>query len=95
MNSADSANTKDHISAHKRSSIHRRELLAAELCGCFHCCKIYSPTTIDEWVDEDDQGQGQTAMCPKCGIDSVISVTGDTAEVKAFLKKMQRHWFGE
>jgi hypothetical protein len=95
MNSADSAHTEDHVSAHKRSSIHRRELLAADFCGCFHCCKIYSPKTIEEWVDDDAQGQGQTAMCPKCGIDSVISVSGDTVEVRAFLKKMRGHWFGE
>jgi hypothetical protein len=63
------------------------------LCGCFYCCKIYSPTNITEWTDHDDLGQGLTAICPKCGIDSVIAVAGDTTEVKRFLKKMERQWF--
>ena len=93
MDTADNFRTEDHVSAHKRSSIHRQELLAAEFCGCFHCCEVYSPTTIDEWVDEDDQGQGQTAMCPRCGIDSVISVSGDSTEVRKFLRIMRQYWF--
>ena len=93
MDSADNAQTEDHVSAHKRSSIHRIELLAAEYCGCFYCCEIYLPTAIDEWVDEDDQGLGQTAMCPRCGIDSVISVSVDSAEVRGFLKTMREYWF--
>ena len=86
-------NTEDHISAHKRSSLHRQQLISAELCGCFYCCEIYASTLIDEWVDEDEQGLGQTAMCPKCGIDSVISVDEDSSDAREFLKKMRRHWF--
>ena len=82
-----------HIAAHKRSSIHRETLLLSEFCGCFHCCEIYSPKLIDEWVDEDEAGIGQTAMCPKCGIDSVISVSGNVAESTDLLKRMQQYWF--
>jgi hypothetical protein len=89
----ESGQTEDHISAHKRSSIHQQQLLSAEFCGCFHCCEIYSPTLIDEWVDEDEQGIGQTAMCPKCGIDSVIAVVEDSSEVGKFLRTMRQHWF--
>ncbi len=93
MASIDSSHSEDHIAAHKRSSIHRQSLLESELCGCFHCCEIYSPEIIGEWVDKDDTGLGQTAMCPKCGIDSVIAVCGDRAESTDLLKRMQRHWF--
>jgi hypothetical protein len=46
-------------------------------------------------VNDDDQGERQTAMCLECGIDSAIAVIGDNAEVRAFLKKMRRHWCGE
>lgn len=93
MASIENSYSEGHISAHKRSSIHRDTLLLSDSCGCFHCCEIYSPKLIEEWVDENDSGIGQTAMCPKCGIDSVISVCADVAESKDLLKRMQRHWF--
>ena len=44
--------------------------------------EIFEPVLIDEWVDENDAGVGQTALCPKCGIDSVIG-----QNVAAILRK--------
>ena len=51
--------------------------------------------TDTEWMYDHDQGEGQTAMFPECGIDSVIVVIGDNAEVRAILKTMRRHGCGE
>ncbi len=49
--------------AHTKSSNHRSELLASDHCGCFYCCKTFSPHEIIEWID--DIGEvGQTALCP-------------------------------
>ena len=93
MPSIEKGRDSDYIGAHKRSSIHRESLLLVEFCGCFHCCEIFSPSLIVEWVDEDDNGVGQTAMCPKCGIDSVIEVEASSDEVRLFLKTMNQHWF--
>lgn len=84
---------EDHISAHRRSSLHRSGLQTSSLCGCFFCLEVFSPTEIEEWVDEDDSGVGQTALCPKCGIDSVISVPSDSQEVRNFLSQMHGYWF--
>ena len=53
--------------AHKSSTKNREELTKAKRCGCFHCNEIFTPIEIKKWVDND-----QTAICPKCGIDSVI-----------------------
>jgi len=77
----------DIIEAHEHSSYHLEAVMESETCGCFCCCRIYSPTEIYEWCDG-----GQTALCPKCGIDSVLPdklVSFD----KEFLKKMEQHWF--
>ena len=79
--------------AHAHSSNHRRELLASAMCGCFHCLAIYPPADITEWVDEDDAGQGQTALCAKCGIDTVIGDKSGFPITREFLAEMHKYWF--
>lgn len=80
--------TEDHISAHEWSSYHRETLRNSKVCGCFYCLEIFPSSEIENWTDDDD-----TALCPKCGIDSVIgSVSGYPIE-RAFLQRMHDHWF--
>lgn len=77
------------IEAHERCSKHRAEIEASQVAGCFYCCETYPPSAIDEWVDDDE-----TAMCPKCGIDSVIGdSSGFPAGSRDFLKHMNSVWF--
>lgn len=38
-------------------------------CGCFYCCKIFSPNEIEDWCEDEPD---RTAICPYCWIDSVI-----------------------
>ncbi|MBA2333616.1 MAG: cytoplasmic protein [Blastocatellia bacterium] len=78
-----------HIAAHKHSSNHREEMLASELCGCFQCLSVFSPVDILDWTDE-----GQCAICPKCGIDSVIGSSSGFPITHDFLSGMYKHWFG-
>lgn len=50
-------------------SYHNEELLStAEKCGCYSCGCIYSPSEIKRWTDAPPR----TAICPYCGIDSVL-----------------------
>lgn len=79
--------------AHRRSSNHRAEVLSSQSCGCFYCCSVFSPTEIEEWVDEDPAGTGQTALCPRCGIDSVIGSGAGIPLTPEFLSKMKAYWF--
>lgn len=81
----------DPVREHEQSSDHRAAVLAASAVGCFYCRKIYSPTEIEDWIDEDESGVGQTAMCGRCGVDAVIPVR-DGIDVE-FLARMRRHWF--
>lgn len=74
--------------AHRHSSNHRAEIESSTLCGCFYCCASFAPTEIVEWVDE-----GQTALCPKCGIDSVIGDRSGFAISEPFLSTMKTYWF--
>ena len=79
-------------SAHRRSSGHRDEVLASDLCGCFYCRETFPPSEIEEWIDERD-GVGTTAMCPRCGIDSVIGSRSGFALTPEFLREMHDYWF--
>lgn len=80
--------TPDYILAHKESSYHSDVIKASEWCGCFYCMRIFKPDEIDEWIDK-----GDTALCPHCGIDSVIGSESKFPITKDFLKKMSDHWF--
>lgn len=73
-------------SAHKDCSYHREKLLAGKRAGCFYCLAIFDPETVKAWTDDM-----QTAICPLCGIDSVLPDSPALAE--EFLKRMHEEWF--
>ena len=79
--------------AHAHSSNHRVEIEASELCGCFYCREHFRPSEIVEWVDDDDRGRGTTALCPRCGIDSVLGDQSGFPISAAFLAEMHGYWF--
>jgi len=82
----------DHVRAHIHASFHREEVLSSEICGCFYCLAVFKPDKIEEWIDEKND-VGQTALCPECGIDSVIG-SGSGFPISAeFLGKMHMYWF--
>ncbi|ADU36555.1 conserved hypothetical cytosolic protein [Variovorax paradoxus EPS] len=78
----------DVITAHTFSSNHRCQIEASEICGCFYCMASFPPATIVEWVDV-----GRTAICPKCGIDSVVGSAAGVPITHEFLSSMRAHWF--
>lgn len=43
---------------------------------------------IQEWIDD-----GDTAICPSCGIDSVIGSASSYPITPEFLTAMQKFWF--
>jgi|SRR6516165_820547 hypothetical protein len=79
-----------HINAHKHCFGNREELMNSANCGCFYCVSIFPPGEIVKWVDDEDQ----TALCPFCGIDSVIGSASGYPITTDFLSRMRKHWFG-
>lgn len=77
--------------AHKSCSSHKAELEGSKLCGCFYCLETFEPKVITEYFEENLQ-KGETAVCPKCGIDSVLSDRFPIAE-KTFLLAMNEYYF--
>lgn len=80
--------TKDTLIAlHDRSFRNLATVRASELCGCFYCQGIYPSSEVVEFVRRDE-----TAVCPKCGIDSVLGDAG--AELTPeMLSAMHEYWF--
>jgi hypothetical protein len=70
----------------------RDELLLSERCGCFYCGAIFLPEEVKEWVDEEES-VGQTALCPRCGIDAIIGSNSGYPITADFLGIMKIHWF--
>ncbi len=73
----------DLLVEHERSLRNLRFLRTLRRVGCFYCCQTFPPSEIREAVGEE-----QTAICPRCGIDSV---TGRCD--RDFLRRMHRYWF--
>jgi hypothetical protein len=79
--------------AHKRSIKHRAEIEASAVCGCFYCKKTFAPSEIKDWTDTGNPLPAQTALCPHCGIDSVIGDKSGFTITPTFLTEMNKAWF--
>ena len=63
-------------------------------CGCFYCKSIYSASEVNEWCDNDGRGD-KTALCPKCGIDSVLGDATFVELTPELLELMNMLFFGD
>ncbi|MBQ8911695.1 MAG: cytoplasmic protein [Clostridia bacterium] len=77
-----------YIGAHDHCGNNKRELKNSKKCGCFYCLAIFSPQKIDRFIDD-----GQTALCPFCGIDAVIGDAAGYSLTSSFLQEMHDYWF--
>ena len=84
------------LDAHRHCALHFDEIKRSDLCGCFYCLKVFPPREILDWFDDHNVGEGKegaTALCPYCGIDSVIGSASQFPSTAEFLSAMHRHWF--
>ena len=83
--------------AHEHCVLHEAELKQSDRCGCFCCLAEFPPSDITEWIKDENVLAGKTgvtALCPRCGIDSVIGSASGYPVTQPFLKAMKKHWFG-
>ena len=73
--------------AHKRCTKHRSELMKTATCGCFYCLETFPAVEVEKYTYPDD------ALCPKCGIDSVLADKSGLPLTREFLTAMYDHWF--
>lgn len=73
---------------------HRELLESSKNAGCYYCCKIYPASEITEWI-RSYRRKGEKldcALCPHCGIDSVLPDIKVDLTVD-LLKEMYLYWF--
>lgn len=70
----------------KLSMYNRERLLQSNLCGCYYCGRVYNPGEIVEWTDKGLV----TAICPHCGIDSVLDEANGGSNLDVLEQMHQR-----
>ncbi len=75
----------DANAAGKRSMHNKIELQKSESCGCSFCGSIFTFNHINEWIDPEKD----TALCPNCGIDSVIGSASGYPVTPEFLRRVR------
>ena len=73
---------------HDRCNGDREALKNSERAGCFCCLKIFRASEVIHFVCD-----GDTAHCPKCGIDSVIVDDGVNEFSPELLSALQYEYF--
>ena len=73
--------------AYGHSRLNRRFMRRGVACRCFHCLSAFSADLIEGWADE-----GDTALCPNCGIDAVLSNRADALS-DALVQQLQTIYF--
>jgi hypothetical protein len=78
------------LEALHRLTIHNRtKIESVDRCACFYCKKYFAPSEIEEWVD----GAEDTAVCPFCGIDSVLPEEQAEPLEIGVIDAMHTYWF--
>jgi death-on-curing protein len=85
-----SAAEPDEVAAHRHSRWNRDEIQRSEICGCFHCRELFAPGEVVDWIQDS---RGDTAQCPRCGIDSVIGSASGFVVASQLLERMHERWF--
>ena len=73
--------------AHRHSVRNRREIEQSSQCGCFSCKRTFLSSEVVDYTDE-----GETALCPYCGVDAVIGDASGFQLSEEFLRSMHKRW---
>jgi len=86
--------------AHRYLANNWRQIQSSTMCGCCNCLKTFVPQEIVAWAglsfDQPDDPEAidqQTALCPRCGDESVLGNGSGFPVDPAFLERMNEAWF--
>jgi len=79
----------DYSKAFEHTQDNQEEIQKSKRCGCYFCSHIFTPSEVKEYKKGKT---GKSAVCPKCGTDSVIGSASGFPITKAFLKHLRDYW---
>ncbi len=81
--------TKDQLRAAIRFATgNRQALVKSDQAGCYYCLTIYAASEVVRFLPSED-----TALCPYCGIDSVLADQSPYELNAQTLKELHEYWF--
>jgi hypothetical protein len=90
----------DLLAAHRHTAHNRAEIERSKRCGCFYCSQMFPPEEIVAWggldadkLDDPAAWDAATALCPRCGSESVIGDASGYPIDPDFLGRMHAAWF--
>ena len=83
----------DYEALHRLSFENEELIKESTNCGCFYCGRIFKSAEVTDWCKD---ANARTAICPYCGIDSVLQESSDVSYElnKELLFGMNKRWFG-
>lgn len=79
----------DYAQAFEHTQDNQDEIQRSQRCGCYFCSHIFYPSEVREYKAGNS---GKSAVCPKCGTDSVIGSASGYPITEAFLKHLRDYW---
>lgn len=72
----------------KYATSNREKLKVSKNAACYYCMEVYLASEVIEFCDSET-----TALCPKCGIDSVLPDDSPYEFKIGDLKELNHFWF--
>lgn len=68
----------------------RSQQASSKSAICYHCAGSFSASEVSQYTDS-----GQTALCPKCGVDAVLFESSGHPMTQEFARLAGAHWLGK
>ena len=82
---------KEYRKLHKLCFNNKELLIESKKCVCMYCGKRFDVSEIEEWIEDWNE---TTALCPSCGIDSVIPAVVEGRKITDdIVKELERFYF--
>ncbi len=81
-------NQKSIEQAIKYATSNERALSNSDMAGCYYCKNIYPSNEVTDFLETE-----RTALCPRCGIDSVIPSNSPIKLSPKNLSELNKYWF--
>lgn len=82
------------LEGYKNHSVNNEiEILRSKECGCYFCKKTFDARKVTEW--EQNEGGRASAICPQCGMSTVIGDASGVPLSKELLTEMNKAFYGE